>query len=312
VSIVLPPKLMAGHPATLAVLGVDGKLASGVKVTLSDGQTLVTDRTGRAIFNVPATGEYLIAKGSGASVAALIDPATAESEPKAITLPPIVSIHDRFWICGAGLQGNADQNSVRISSQPAAVIAASPVCLVALPGAGSKPGAASIAVEAPGVQWSAETTLVALEFIPPNPPLKPGEKGDLVVRVDGSAQKLGIVVQNQTPGVLKFLRGDAQELLTGGGTENIASLKVQALASGDFSFGARLLPSLNLASAERYLKAAQALASRDSQRKLAELAGRLAKHPKEAPEIRAEVERMEITTIAGDLKTLLEAADDAL
>ena len=303
---------MAGHPATVAVLGVDGKLAPGVKVTLSDGEALVTDRTGRAVFNAPPTGDYLIAKGSGASVAALIDPAIAASEPEAIALPPIVSIRDRFWICGAGLQGSADQNSVRINGQAAAVIAASPVCLVALPGTNLKPGAASIDVEAPGVQWSAETTLVSLDFIPPNPPLKPGEKGDLLVHVDGSAQKLGIVAHNQTPGVLKFLRGDAQEVLTGGGTENIASLRVQALASGDFSFGARLLPSPNLSSAQRYLKAAQALAPRDSQHKLAELAERLLKHPKEASEIRIEVERIETTTIAGALKTLLEAAEDAL
>ena len=73
VTIVLPPKLMAGHPATLAVLGVDGKLASNVTVDLGKGQTVKTDRTGRAFFTVPATGDYLLAKASGASVAALID-----------------------------------------------------------------------------------------------------------------------------------------------------------------------------------------------------------------------------------------------
>src|SRR5579863_1134030 len=58
VTIVLPPKLMAGHPATLAVLGVDGKLASGVKVDLGNEQSVTTDRTGRATFTVPASGDY--------------------------------------------------------------------------------------------------------------------------------------------------------------------------------------------------------------------------------------------------------------
>src|SRR5580692_8673694 len=76
VTIVLPPRVMAGHPATLAVFGVDGKLAAGVTVTLGDGRTLTTDRTGRVTFTAPATGDYLLAKGSGASVVALIDPAT--------------------------------------------------------------------------------------------------------------------------------------------------------------------------------------------------------------------------------------------
>src|SRR5215469_15580343 len=109
VTIALPPRLMAAHPATLAVLGVDGKLAPAVRVELSDGQTVTTDRTGRAFFSVPATGEYLLAKGSGASAAALIDPAVAESEPNTTTLPPIVSIRDRFWVCGGGLRGRADE-----------------------------------------------------------------------------------------------------------------------------------------------------------------------------------------------------------
>jgi len=53
VTIVLTPRLMAGHPATLAVFGVDRKLAAGVTVTLGNGQMLTTDRTGRAVFTVP-------------------------------------------------------------------------------------------------------------------------------------------------------------------------------------------------------------------------------------------------------------------
>src|SRR5277367_3536546 len=144
VKIVLPPRLMAGHPATLAVLGVDGKLAPGAMVTLGDGQTLTTDRTGRAVFTVPATGDYLLARGSGASVAALIDPATGASEPKETTLPPIVSTRDRFWICSAGLRGDADANRVTINGEPALVLAASPECLVALPNPRVTPGAATI------------------------------------------------------------------------------------------------------------------------------------------------------------------------
>src|SRR5271170_4212207 len=56
VTIVLPPKLMAGHPATLAVLGVDGKLASDVTVDLGHGESVKTDRTGRALFTVPTNG----------------------------------------------------------------------------------------------------------------------------------------------------------------------------------------------------------------------------------------------------------------
>src|SRR6202041_2223846 len=50
VSIVLPPKLVAGKPATLAVLGVDGRLAEGIAVTIGESLHLKTDKTGRATF----------------------------------------------------------------------------------------------------------------------------------------------------------------------------------------------------------------------------------------------------------------------
>jgi hypothetical protein len=312
VTIVLPPKLMAGHPATLAVLGVDGKLAPAVRVELGDGQTVTTDRTGRAPFNVPATGGYLLAKGSGASAAALIDPAIAESEPTSATLPPIVSIHDRLWICGPGLRGRADEDSVAINGLPGAVLAASPVCLVALAAPTAKPGPATVSVQAPGVQWSAATTLVSLEFAPPNPALKPRQKGLLTIHARGSDEKIGIIVQNHTPEVLRFLRGDMQELATSGGPENSATVAVQAISSGDFSFTAQLVPAPDVGSAERYLRAAATLAPKDLQRRVSELTRRIAQHPRDADSVRTEVERLATSTMSGDFRTLLDAAQAAL
>lgn len=312
VTVVLPPRVMAGHPATLAVLGVDGKLAPGVVVNLSDGQSITTDRTGRAAFKAPAAGDYLLAKASGTSAAALIDPAVGASEPQGITLPGIVSVRDRFWICGGGLRGDADEDSVKINGQPALVLAASPECLAVLPGPNAKPGPASISVEAPGVQWSATTTLVSLEFEAPYAALLPDQKGQLLVRAIGSAQKLRIVVQNQTPGVLRFLRGDVQELLTKGGPQNVAELRVQAVRSGDYSFHARPLSSPDTRTAERYLRAARAIAPADLQDDVKKLAGRLAHHPRDFQMVRAELAHILRDTMAGDFRMLVDAARAAL
>ena len=297
VTIVLPPRLMAGHPATLAVLGVDGKLAVGVMVTLGDGQTLTTDRTGRAVFTVPASGDYLLVKGSGASVAALIDPAATR---------------DGFWICSAGLRGDAGADSVHINDEPALVLAASPECLVALPSQKATPGPAKILVESPGTQATASTTLVALDFDAPQPALMPEKKSRLDVRVRGSDQKLGIVVKNETPGVLRFVRGDTQELLTSGGPQNDASLEVQAIRAGDYSFRAALLPEPDTAIAQRYLLAAAPLASKELQSGIKGFAGRLARHPGDSQAVRAEVGGILTRTIAGDFRTLLNAAWEAL
>jgi len=312
VTIVLPPRLMAGHPATLAVFGVDGKLAPGVNITLSDGQALMTDRTGRATFTVPTSGEYLLAKGSGASVAALIDPATGASEPKETTAPPVISLRDRFWVCTAGLRGDGDANSVRINGEAALVIAASPECLVALPSSKAAAGPATISIEAPGVEASAKATLVALEFDAPQPPLVPGKKSRLEVRVRGSEQKLGLVVDNVTPGVLKFALGDSQEVMTRGGPQNSAALDVQAIRSGDYSFRARLIPTPDPAVAQRYLWAAAELAPEDSRGDLRGFAKRIARHPRDLPTVRVQVGEILTQTIASDFRTLLNAAWEAL
>jgi len=312
VTIVLPPRVMAGHPATLAVFGVDGKLAAGVTVTLSDGQTLTTDRTGRAKFTAPASGDYLLAKGSGASVAALIDPAAGASEPKDTTAPPVISVRDRFWVCSAGLSGDAGSNSVTINGEPALVIAASPECLVALPSSKATAGPATISIEAPGTEASAKATLVALEFDAPQPALVPGKKSRLDVRVRGSEQKLGLMVDNVTPGVLRFLRGDSQEVLTRGGPQNIATLDVQAIRAGAYSFRARLIPAADAAIAQRYLLAAAQLAPEDSRGDLRGFVKRIARHPRDVPMVRAQVGDILMQTIAGDLRTLLNAAWEAL
>jgi len=307
VSIVLPPRLEAGGPATLAVLGVDGRLAPNVKVDLGGGHTVTTDRTGRAFFTVPTTSDVLLAKASGASVAALIDPprATAGSAP---TLPLIISVHDGFPICGAGLRGDSDGNRAWINRQPALVLAASPECLVILPSPYTEIGAATVSVEAPGVAWSAATTVVSLEFDPPNPPLLPGKKGQLTVRARGTNTKLRVAVDNRSPGILVFRRGDVQEVVTSGGDPDFAALQVAAVSSGDFSFRARLVPLADPASAQRYLQAAAAIAPSDVAHDVGDLAKRLAHHPRDADTVRREVNAILVHTIPSDFRTVLAAA----
>jgi hypothetical protein len=312
VTIVLPPELMAGHPATLAVLGVDGKLAPGVKVDLGGGLSVTTDRTGRALFTVPSSGDYLLAKASGASAAALIDPATGASEPKTVSLPSVVSVRDRFWICGAGLNSEADANSVRINGEAAVVLAASPVCVVVLAEPNSATGPASILVQAPGVRWNAATTLVSLQFVAPSPALQPGQKGRLTVRVDGSSQKVNVAVEDRNPGVLRFEQRQTQRLTTSGGAVNVAEINVRAITSGDYSLGARLVPTPNVPAAERFLTAAESLAPEDSRRRISGLASRLARNPRAPERFQPDLDQIATRTMAGDLRTLLDAARDAL
>lgn len=303
---------MAAHPATLAVFGPEGKLAPGVSVDLSDGESITTDRTGRAHFTAPAKGTFLLARAEGTTAAALIDPATGESESSSATLPPVVSLNKNLWICGPGLQGDANADNVAINGHAALVLAASPECVVVLPPPAAAPGRASISVNAPGVHWEASTTLVSLEFEAPHPALQPDQKGRLTVRVHGSAAKLDLVVENASPDVLRFMRGDVQQVRTSGGANNSASIEVEAERSGDFSFRARIVPLPDPAIAARYLLAAAPYASREARRKIEKLVRRLAHRPHNVASERQDIARILDHAAPGDFSTLLSAAYSAL
>jgi hypothetical protein len=311
VTMVLPPKVVAGQPATFAAFGVDGRLASGVIVEVG-GKKVTTDPTGRGHFTVPASGSYLLAKTPGGSAAALVDAAPPARGSQAIAVAPVISLHDHFSICAAGLSGDADENRVKINDKPALVLAASPECLVVLPGPKVTPGSATLSVVAPGLQASAAATIVSLEFEPPNPALTPGKQGSLAVRVQGSEERLQLVVENETPGVLRFLKGDAQEVVAGGGSENLAGIKVQAITSGDFLFHARLVLATDLESARRYLEAAAGVAPEDSRDEIQKLARRLSHHPRDLEKVARALNDIRTSTMPGDLRTLLDAASDAL
>jgi hypothetical protein len=312
VSIVLPSRVVSGQPATLAVLGVDGRLAPGIIVAIGDDQRVKTDKTGRALFNVAQGASVVIATAAGNSAAALVDPALPVAKEEGPIVARVVSQLDQFPICGSGFSGDADANHVTLNGDRAFVLAASPECVAVLASPRVIPGAAKISIEAPGVQWSAATTLVSLHFDPPLPPLVPDKTSKLALHVQGSDQALRVLVENKTPGVLRFLRGDRQELLTSGGAQNAADLAVQAITAGDFSFHARILASPDVDAARRYLTAAEALAPKDLRHVVRGLADRLTHHPRDTQKASRQIEDIMSITMAGDFRTLLAAAASAL
>ena len=312
VSLILPPRVVAGMPATLAVVGADGKLLSGITVNLGRDLRTRTDATGRAFFTVPTGIDVLIAKASGSAAAALVDAEAPANTSGEIRVPAFVSLKDTFSICGAGFRGDAEANHVTLNDLLVLVMAASPECLVALPSPQNESGPAKIDLQTGAAEFTGGTTLVSLVFEAPHPPLTAEKKSQLTVAAGGTNQPLGIVVENETPGVLRFLRGDTQELRTSGGAPNQAAIEVQAIRSGDFSFHARILPTPDASAAQRYLQAAIPLAGSDLQRNVSGWAKRLAQHPNEAEKVRREIDKMLSVTMAGDFRTLLEAARASL
>ena len=315
VTIVLPPKVVAGRPTTLAILGADGRLAPNVTVVIGEGQSVKTDATGRAFFTAPATPGVLFAEASGASAVALVDEAPspgAQAAKEELTVAPVISLRDRFPICGGGFRGDADANRVTMNGDRALIVASSPECLVVLPSPRATPGVAKLTVHSSGTQRNATTTLVSLQFEAPQTAPVPGQRSELTVHVEGSDAPLDLTIQNETPGVLEFLKGDSQEVRTTGGSRNIAQVQISAVRSGDYSFNAKLIPSPDISAAVQYLRAAVPLAPKALQRRVHDAAGLVATHPKEREKVRQDLERMISTTIPGHFRTLLEAGRTAI
>jgi hypothetical protein len=315
VTIVLPPKVIAGHPATLAILGADGRLAPNVSVVIGDGQSLKTDATGRASFTAPAAPGVLFAEASGASAVTLIDESPApgaQTEKGELAVAAVISLKDRFTICGGGFRGEADANRATMNGDRALVVASSPECLVLLPSPRATPGAAKLTVNSSGSDRSATTTLVSLQFEAPQVAPVPGQRSELTVHVEGSDAPLTVTIQNETPGVLEFLKGDTQEVKTTGGSRNVAQVQIGAIRSGDYSFSAKLIPSPDLAAAVRYLRAAGPLAPKALQHRVNDAASKLATHPRDRERVRLDIAKMISTTIEGHFRVLLEAAQAAI
>ncbi len=315
VTIVLPPKIVAGSPATLAVFGADGRLAPNVTVELSNAPSVKTDATGRAFFNAPAEPGVMFATASGVSTVVLVDSGASvgsASGESGFAIASVISLKDRFSVCGNGFRGDADANRVTMNGDRALVVAASPECLVLLPSPRAKPGPATLSIDSPGAPRSITTTLVSLQFEAPQPAPLPGKRSQLTVHVEGSDSPLAIAITNETPGVLEFLHGDTQELRTSGGNRNIAQVEVGAIRAGDFSFNATLLPASDIAAAGRYLRAAVPLAPKELQRRVKASADKLATHPKDSEKVKQEITKMISTTIPGNFRTVLEAARSVL
>lgn len=313
--IILPPRVVAGGPATLAVLDAHGKLAPGVQVQIGASQGAETDSTGRAYFRVPDSGAALIVRGAGATAVALVDPPSKHAAPRAasedhLSMEPVISLRDRFSICGGHFSGGADENRVTIAGERALVLAASPECIVALAAPNTPPGQATISIDSSAARAAATATLVSLEFHEPR--LSPGAKGALLIAVIGDVKPLHLRVENGSPDVVRIARGDSQIVRTDGKPGNSARVEVQAIRSGDFSLSARLIPPPDPRAARQYLAAAEPLAAPDLRAEMAKVAGQIEHHPRDVQKAMQALQRISGSLREGDLRTLIDAARSAL
>jgi hypothetical protein len=324
-TILFPPRIVAGLPATLAVLDAAGRLVPGATVELSSGTKVKTDATGRALFTGPRESAGLTAQIPGQNVTAstlVEDPpkpallGSAQDAPpglRILSFPHFLSLHDRFTIEGSGFRGEADANHILLAGQLGLVLASSPVALVILPGPRVPIGAADLRLSVAGVEARAGPLIaVLLEVTGPAGTWHVGDQGVLTVRAHGTEERLVVEVRDASPEIVQLSRGSVQRVTTSGGERNAAEVEMKSLAPGDYTVTARLVPTASglpdLEAARQKLFAARALATGSWAGRLDRLIERMDREPQDTAGIRTELERMLEEKPSGQFAFLLQSA----
>jgi hypothetical protein len=244
--LLLPKRVVAGETATLAVLDVNGRLTPGVTVNFSNGDHLVTNATGRALFVAPADAGVIYAtigsRSARVYTAILMAAEVGSSSLHVSAAPEFASFGDRFELAGTGFCGDADANSVRVAGKPALVLASSRAAVIALPPTDVASGPANI--EASCGKRSAPTfsiTFLDLSLDADSSPLAPGEHRTLTVDVRGTVAKVPLEARNLSPKVADLSGGNPAKMSSSGGAENAARFELIGRERGNFLISVRLL-----------------------------------------------------------------------
>jgi hypothetical protein len=244
-TLLLPKRTVAGEIATLAVLDAGGRLTPGVTVNFSNGNHVITNATGRALFAAPLqTGVIYatIASHPARVYTTILTPAEAASaSPRTSPAPAFASLADRFDLTSGGFCGEADANKVRVGGKPALVLAASPAALTVLPPSDLEPGRAEVEVSCakhPNSRFS--ITFVDLSLNADSSPLAPGEHRTVTVSVRGTAARVPIEARNLSPHVAELAAGNPARVSSSGGADNAAHFEIIGRGPGNFQISVRL------------------------------------------------------------------------
>lgn len=246
-TIILPRKLVAGQPATLAVMDIDGRLTPGAIVELSGGIKVRTDSTGRAVFMAPGKPRVIFARLKGRPdrvSSVVVAPATAAETGFTVTsYSSVIGLGDRFEIIGSGFSGDGDENHANVGGKTALVIAASPVDLVVLPEPGFPVGGAAFSIESGGRSGGPfPIAFISLEVSATKKSLAAKERGVLSVRIKGSTNKLLVEARNLSPETVAVGAGNMERAVSSGGAENVARFELRGIRAGEFAISVHLVP----------------------------------------------------------------------
>lgn len=245
--LLLPKKLVSGERATLAVLDLSGRLTPEVKVDFSNGDTVTTDASGRALFVAPLNLAAIygsIAGRAGKVASTIVGAAESPGNSMEVELSPrVVSLNDRLEVSGHGFCGDADVNRVTMGGLAGLVIASSPAFLAVVPSPEQVPGPATVEIACGQKKAQGFTVVfVNLELEASSAPLAPGEHREVAVRIKGSTAKLRLEARNLAADVADLQgSGKTFRVLSTGGPENLAKFELIGKKNGSFVISIRLV-----------------------------------------------------------------------
>ncbi len=315
--LMLPSKLVAGQPATLAVVDGEGRLAAGVDVEFTGGERVTTGESGRALFMAPNEQGVVMARtatGARASAIVLQAPEAAGVTLRLTDPPRVLSAADQFTLSGTGFSGYADENCITLGGKAALVLAASPVSLVAIPAPGTPPGPAELAV---GVgergHPAVGVTLVGLEVDSEPKQLGPRKKGTLTIRARGIDLPVELAVTNASPDIVEFPGKELRlRLTTRGGADNFAAVELKGRREGDYALEVRLVAVAtglpDVVTARRELLAARAVSEGARAKRLDRILRHLEEHPQHYLDTQHELELILAEAPQGEYARRIQAA----
>lgn len=316
--IVLPLELVAGQPATLAVLAANGHVVAGVNVVLSNGQVVTTDESGRAHFLGPPDTGPMFARIVGTDVreAADVLAQTSNSNDVQLTrMPKLASLRNYLAIGGHGFQGDADRNSVKVGEKAVLVLASSPVELIAMLPVNSPVGSVNLRIIEGKTEMAAPLALVDVVSLgPPNVPIRRGQKARLVLRVEGTAEPVNLEIKNLSPQFIQFPHGNDAVIRTTGGADNAAVVQLKGVGAGSFSFTASLEDSSKIDGevARAFLEASQKMAGSNTAKRIQVLMNELNQSDMETPRVLEQIHQISGLESSLDFQALIRAASRAV
>jgi len=276
--------MIASQPATLSVFGAAGHVVAGVKIALSDGETVVTDESGRAHFLAPPDTGVMFAQVVGSEIREAADVLKRKAGAFAPNLqisaaPEIASLHERIAIRGSGFQGDADQNRVTLDGRPALILASSPVELIMAPPANLVPGDTRLTVSEGHKRAACQIAFVQISSsILPSAQIQRKRKFKMVLRVTGTAKPVELSVTNMSPETVRFSKREQVRVRTSGGADNSATITAKGVGIGLFSYSAELVfdtGEADLPVARDFLEAAQMADSGDLENQIRKILKKL-------------------------------------